>query len=100
MKLQLTIGLVLLAVCSLANAYEGDGQPGCKTAEELDIAVFRDNWDPTSYWKCSTLNEPAARLRCPNEMGFVDSVKDCVSWDDWKWEKPVAPISEVDAEQE
>ncbi|KAH8312825.1 hypothetical protein KR044_013100 [Drosophila immigrans] len=97
MKLQLTFGLVLLAVCCLTNAYNGDGQPGCKTQEELDIGLFRDNWDATSFWKCNELNEPASKVRCPDEMGFMDSLKDCVVWDDWKWEKPVAPPSEVDA---
>lgn len=96
MKLQLTICLVLLAICNLASAYDGDGQPGCKSQEELDIAVFRDNWDATSYWKCETLNEPALKVRCPSEMGFMDSLKDCVNWEDWKWEKPAPPLSEVE----
>lgn len=96
MKMQLTICLVLLATCTLADVYNGDGQPGCKTQEELDIGVFRDNWDPTAYWKCEILNEPASKLRCPSETGFIESLKDCVSWEDWKWEKPVPPLSEVD----
>jgi len=96
MKLQLTICVVLLAACCLTNAYHGDGQPGCKTQEELDIGVYRDNWDPTSYWKCENLNEPASKVRCPDEMGFMDSLKDCVVWEEWKWEKPIAPPSEVD----
>ncbi|KAH8359118.1 hypothetical protein KR093_004463 [Drosophila rubida] len=96
MKLQLTIGIVLLAVCCLASAYDGDGQPGCKTQEELDIGIFRDNWDSTSFWKCKELNEPATKVRCPDETGFMDSLKNCVSWDEWQWEKPVAPPSEVD----
>ncbi|XP_017845391.1 uncharacterized protein LOC108601926 [Drosophila busckii] len=96
MKLQFALCFVILAA-SMANAYDGDGQPGCKTQEELDIGVFRDNWDPSSYWKCETMDEPATKVRCPTESGFMDSLKDCVNWEEWQWEKPVAPPSEVDA---
>ncbi|EDV92619.1 uncharacterized protein LOC6563637 [Drosophila grimshawi] len=98
MKFQLAICLVLLAATSLANAYEGDGQPACRSQEELDVAIYRDSWDPTAFWKCESLNEPASKLRCPAEMGFLDSVKECVPWEEWSWEKPKAPPSELDDE--
>ncbi|XP_017081740.1 uncharacterized protein LOC108115009 [Drosophila eugracilis] len=96
MKLLLALSVLLIISFGLVNAYNGDGQPGCKTQDELDIAVFRNNWDSTSYWKCETLNKPAIEIKCPDEMGFMDSLKNCVSWDEWEWEKPVAPISEAD----
>ncbi|XP_030370600.1 uncharacterized protein LOC115621176 [Scaptodrosophila lebanonensis] len=96
MKPQVVICIsFVVALGALTSAYNGDGQPGCRTQEEVDIGIFRDNWDATSYWKCEKLNEPASRWRCPSETGFMDSLKDCVNWDEWKWEKPAAPLSEV-----
>ncbi|KAH8313585.1 hypothetical protein KR067_008391 [Drosophila pandora] len=96
MKLQIALCAVLVVFCGLVSAYEGDGQPGCKTQAELEIQVFRNNWDATSYWKCEALNEPATELKCPADTGFVDSLKNCVSWEEWEWEAPVAPLSEAD----
>ncbi|XP_017119883.1 uncharacterized protein LOC108141166 [Drosophila elegans] len=96
MKLQLALTALLVISCELVQAYNGDGQPGCKTQAELDIAVFRNDWDPTSYWKCESLNKPAIEMKCPSETGFMDSLKNCVSWEEWEWEKPVAPLSEAD----
>ncbi|XP_068157047.1 uncharacterized protein [Drosophila tropicalis] len=99
MKLQIALCFVIPVVaCNLVHAYDKDGQPGCKTQEELDIGVFRDNWDPTSYWKCEVLNEAATRIKCPSEMGYLDSVKECVNWESWNWEEPAEPISEVEDE--
>ncbi|XP_034661776.1 uncharacterized protein LOC117897186 [Drosophila subobscura] len=96
MKLQVTICCLVVFACCAVDAYSGNGQPGCKTQMELEISVFRNNWDATSYWKCDELNAPATQMKCPDEMGFVDSLKNCVSWDEWEWETPVAPLSEVD----
>ncbi|XP_043656184.1 uncharacterized protein LOC122622078 [Drosophila teissieri] len=96
MKVQLALTSLLVISWGLALAYDGDGQPGCKTQAELDIAVFRNNWDATSYWKCETLNKPAIEIKCPSDTGFMDSLKNCVNWEEWEWEKPVEPISEAD----
>ncbi|XP_017142946.1 uncharacterized protein LOC108156143 [Drosophila miranda] len=96
MKLQLTVCSLLVIACCVVDAYNDDGQPGCKTQTELDIAFFRNSWDPTSYWMCDELNVPATQMKCPEETGFVESLKNCVSWDEWEWESPVAPLSEVD----
>ncbi|XP_017057161.1 uncharacterized protein LOC108098609 [Drosophila ficusphila] len=98
MKLQFALSALIVVLCSLgfAQAYEGNGEPGCKTQAEIDIAVFRNNWDATSYWKCESLNQPASEMKCPSETGFMDSLKNCVSWEEWEWEKPLPPISEAD----
>jgi len=78
-----------------ANAsYDGDGRPGCKTEEEMNIKVFRNTWDSTRYWVCENMNEPAVQVTCPPETGFMQSRKDCVSWEEWQWEEIVPPISE------
>jgi len=26
----------------------------------------------------------------------MDSLKNCVNWEEWEWEKPVEPLSEAD----
>lgn len=96
MKLQLSLCVLLVVSCGLARAYNGNGQPGCKTQAELEIGVFRNDWDPTAYWKCESLNKAGSEVRCPTDTAFMDSLKNCVSWDEWEWETPVAPLSEPD----
>ncbi|XP_018785622.1 PREDICTED: uncharacterized protein LOC108966924 [Bactrocera latifrons] len=88
--------LLLVLTAPAAFAMLGNGQPNCTTQEEIDIRIFRNNWDPTSYWICEELNEPAILGRCPEQMAYLDSVKDCVSWDDWQWEQPADPLTAVE----
>lgn len=85
--MQASLVLLLFLTVTTALVMYGDGQPNCTTQEEIDIHIFRNNWDPTSYWICEELNELAILGRCHEQMAYLDSVKDCVSWDDWHWEQ-------------
>uniref|UniRef100_A0A182TB50 Chitin-binding type-2 domain-containing protein n=1 Tax=Anopheles maculatus TaxID=74869 RepID=A0A182TB50_9DIPT len=62
-----------------------NGEPGCKTKEEIEQGVWRHNYDPTRYWECTKLNERAI-LRSCQDQAFHPTQLDCVDWDDWEWE--------------
>jgi hypothetical protein len=61
----------------------GNGQPLC-IQEEMD-RLWRNNWDPTRFWQCVTLNTPAVMVICPTNTGFMESAQQCVSWSEWEW---------------
>lgn len=74
--------------CSWNN---GPGQPACKTDEELKVKLYRNNWDPSSFWQCETLNKPAEYKRCPDEFLYNSELKQCVVWSTWKWTEECDP---------
>lgn len=89
--------LVLVAIVAGADDLDHtNGQPGCRTQAELNQRFYRNNWDPTSYWVCDTLNERARAVRCEvvegRPQGYMDGVG-CVEWQYWAWYSPVAPPS-------
>ncbi|XP_011192913.2 uncharacterized protein LOC105218799 [Zeugodacus cucurbitae] len=88
--------LLLISVATTAFVISGDGQPNCTTQEEINTRMFRNYWDPTSYWVCEELNELAVLERCPVEMAYQDNLKECVSWDDWQWEPPILPLTNIE----
>ncbi|CAD6992318.1 unnamed protein product [Ceratitis capitata] len=87
--------ILLLIVLAIATALlkPGDGKPTCTTKAEIDIGLFRNNWDPTLYWKCEVIDELPTLERCPDQMAYLDSIKDCVSWEYWQWEEPIEPLT-------
>ncbi|CAD7082264.1 unnamed protein product [Hermetia illucens] len=95
--MKLVILLVFLGGCWAAPAdcgcsYDhGNGQPGCKTAEELG-RLWRNNWDPTAYWKCEAAGQPAKLVRCSGQA-FSDAEQKCVDWSCWVWTPPCDPPS-------
>ncbi|XP_035781067.1 uncharacterized protein LOC118460679 [Anopheles albimanus] len=97
MKVTLLLALVLalLAEVTLGGRCVRDntnGEPGCKTKEEIDQRFWRHNFDPTRYWECTRLNEPA-ELRTCQDQAFHPSQLECVDWDSWEWEPVCAPLS-------
>ncbi|CAD7082263.1 unnamed protein product [Hermetia illucens] len=95
--MKLIILLVFLCGCWAASfdgecEYDhGDGQPGCKTEEELG-RLWRNNWDPTAYWQCEEANQPAKLVRCPG-LAFSQNEQECVDWSSWEWTPPCDPPS-------
>ncbi|XP_055907759.1 uncharacterized protein LOC129942736 [Eupeodes corollae] len=85
-------GVLIIGFCSAALIHD-DGQPGCKLQAELVIESFRNTWDPTRYWSCKQRDQAAVSVRCPDQTGWLDSVKKCVDWDNWSWEEPTPPMS-------
>lgn len=92
---------VFAAVIVLAAAYDGNGQPGCKTPEELSPnPKWRNNWDPSAFWECVTLGEAAEPRRCEEvsekgseKVAFDALTQECVTWAEWKWSETEAPLS-------
>ncbi|XP_059623006.1 gamete and mating-type specific protein A-like [Phlebotomus argentipes] len=111
--LHFAVVLVVLATC-LANTtdrpsstttkeypcrvdYKTCGRPHCKSAAEFGRR-WRNNWDPTSFWLCVKLNEPAKLVKCEDtdEGGSAYYNGECVDWDDWCWTPPCKPLSSAD----
>lgn len=85
--------LILFALFALASACtrtDTDGRPECNAAQMAQI-YYRNNWDPTAFWVCQTLNTPAQGFRCPNPQGFMRSLGTCVDFSVWEWEEPCLP---------
>lgn len=100
--------IVLFAVLAVvaANAvYNGDGRPGCQTAEELaPNAFWRHSWDQSAFWKCETQGVNAVYGRCEELTegrftAFSPQLRECIDQADWVWEAPVAPLSPADPNQ-
>ncbi|XP_055853631.1 uncharacterized protein LOC129917237 [Episyrphus balteatus] len=88
----LAIFVLIIGLVSAGNIHD-DGQPGCKTPEELEVVNYRNHWDPTRYWSCTQKGQSAVSVRCPDGQAWLDSQKKCVDWENWNWEEPVHPPS-------
>ncbi|XP_055923665.1 uncharacterized protein LOC129954048 isoform X3 [Eupeodes corollae] len=88
--LVLVAAFVALFSSAAALYSNTNGEPKC-TASNVQIGIFRNNFDPTRYWLCDSVGAAAKEVGCPNESGFLDSQKKCVSWTDWVWEQPNDP---------
>lgn len=53
---------------------------------------WRNNWDPTRFWRCDTLNGIARTVRCAEEVGqdwgWLEAAGTCVPWGSWRWTFP------------
>ncbi|XP_037955434.1 uncharacterized protein LOC119685266 [Teleopsis dalmanni] len=80
---------LIVAALACANAdcnSDGNGQPDCVGARAGQ--KYRNFWDPTHYWSCASDGAEADNVECPIATGFLDSVGECVSWDQWVWTPP------------
>lgn len=93
MKLFATCAILLALALGSEAILLGNGQPGCKSEQEIQDKYYGNFYDPTSYWVCSELNKDATLERCNDMTAFLPSQRKCVSWDDWAWEAPIAPLS-------
>ncbi|XP_055703423.1 uncharacterized protein LOC129801949 [Phlebotomus papatasi] len=103
--MKIVAALLLCALVVLAVAVDDEslrdhtnGQPGCRTQEELDRRFWRNNFDPTRFWECTTLNQAASAVTCEEHTGQVglawfDERQECVDWSEWQHTMPVAPPS-------
>ncbi|XP_022208134.1 uncharacterized protein LOC111064688 [Drosophila obscura] len=62
---------------------DGNGKPDCAGNVGKQ---FRNFWDPTRYWLCSTAGEPDVKL-C-NQTGYDPVSQACVDWSEWQWYAP------------
>jgi hypothetical protein len=69
----------------------GSGQPACNEKEY--VRLWRNNWDPTRYWKCKGLNQAAVAVHCADNTAFSDKKQCCVVWQEWTWTTPCDPPS-------
>ncbi|GAB0099610.1 hypothetical protein DMENIID0001_154970 [Sergentomyia squamirostris] len=103
MKIALALVMCTLVVLAAAEIDwsqldHTNGQPGCRTAEEVATRVWRNNWDPTRFWVCETQGQAAVVELCPQVPGlgslaFMTSRGECVPWSEWDHEFPLAPPS-------
>ncbi|EDW45145.1 uncharacterized protein LOC6617079 [Drosophila sechellia] len=80
--------------CSGAAVAKPTGQPGCQTAEELEVAFYAHFYLKSSFWVCSTQGVPATLAQCPVASAWLDSAKACVPWPQWVWSPTVQPPSQ------
>ncbi|KAH8417777.1 hypothetical protein KR222_005751 [Zaprionus bogoriensis] len=95
--LPLLLGLLALALvsCSSAAAFgKPNGQPGCQTEEEIEVALYPHFYIKNQFWICQTLGVPATIAYCPIATAFLNDAKACVAWVDWYWTPTVAPPSQ------
>ncbi|XP_058067368.1 uncharacterized protein LOC131216805 [Anopheles bellator] len=71
-----------------------DGQPLCNAAE-VPLQFWRNNWDPTAYWECTTTGTAATYRRCPTEGMFDSATRTCINWFNWEWTPTCKPPSRV-----
>lgn len=101
-RLYLLVIIVLMVIAAVAQSKNYDGQPGCKTQEEVDQRDWRNNWDPTRFWRCEKLNEDSKAVTCSQDIGlegylFDSTVNKCVTAESWNWADTRAPPSEPDS---
>ncbi|KAJ6645326.1 F-box-like/WD repeat-containing protein ebi [Pseudolycoriella hygida] len=82
------ISVVLLHLTAGQTQSYGNGQPKCNDAAELN-RLWRNNWDPTSYFQCVTQGLPASLVRCKG--AFIESAQRCGDWLEWVWQTPFDP---------
>ncbi|XP_005175117.2 uncharacterized protein LOC101890863 [Musca domestica] len=96
MHSQIAVALVLIAFAVLCQGQGNPlftGQPGCLTQEELTVGVYRHFRNTRAYWRCQVLGVAAIFELCPQTHKFLDTVKECVPWNQWVWTPTVAPPS-------
>lgn len=71
-----------------------NGQPGCKTLEEVQKRYHPNPDDITRYWECLGLNEMAVCQRCPDDTVF--ELERCVKAGTEIWYKSEPPRSAPD----
>jgi hypothetical protein len=87
----------LIAICIGSIAAQeceynhGNGRPACVAADMGRL--WRNNWDPTRYWVCSTENTPAESVSCETGTGFYEPSQGCIDWNVWQWTFPCDPPS-------
>ncbi|XP_050072839.1 uncharacterized protein LOC126560931 [Anopheles maculipalpis] len=97
MKAVLFLAVIALFV-ALAHGQTGcvrddtDGRPLCNAAE-VTARLWRNNWDPTAYWECTTVGVAAVARRCPTEGMFDSATRTCINWFDWVWTPTCKPPS-------
>nr|XP_019565312.1 uncharacterized protein LOC109433336 [Aedes albopictus] len=82
----------LIAVAAACVRDDSDGRPACN-AEEMTQGRWRNNWDPTAFWQCTTANTAATLVRCPTEGMFDPTTLTCINWFDWVWQPTCKPPS-------
>ncbi|EDS31495.1 conserved hypothetical protein [Culex quinquefasciatus] len=84
----------LLALAAGCIRDDSDGRPDCNAAE-MTARLWRNNWDPTAFWECTTANSPAEPRRCPTEGMFSEATRTCINWADWAWTPTCRPPSKI-----
>lgn len=84
---------MIIAVVLARGYSHGHSQPGCRDPQEVAQGAWRNAWDPTRFWRCTTLGVPAENVRCPDTYMFLESRLECVPWNDWVWSEPQDPIT-------
>lgn len=56
--------------CRMPGDRPTNGQPGCKTEEEIQQRYHTNTDDPTWYWECPGLNQLAICRQCPDDNIF------------------------------
>ncbi|KAJ6634189.1 hypothetical protein Bhyg_17413, partial [Pseudolycoriella hygida] len=58
----------------------GNGQPSCSDPSEFN-RLWRNNWDPNSFFRCDNAGVPATLVRC--QAAFIESAQRCGDWSEW-----------------
>ncbi|KAL7728769.1 hypothetical protein ACLKA6_004133 [Drosophila palustris] len=91
----LALCLAFISCCSAAAAYgKTNGQPGCRTEEEISVGSYPHFHNKKQYWVCETLGVPARIAFCPVETAFLTAERICVPWAEWYWSPTVLPPSQ------
>lgn len=90
--------VVILTLMHPSQAYPPyNGQPGCKTEEEIKAQNYRHFHNKTLYWRCTVIGQPATLERCPKAFGFLEPERKCIHFRYWYWTPPVQmPPSQPD----
>ncbi|XP_037954308.1 uncharacterized protein LOC119684354 [Teleopsis dalmanni] len=85
MKFVFAFALIIAALaCINADCDpDGNGQPDCTGVTAR--TVYRNFWDPTRYWVCSS--GQLSSENCPINTGFL-TIGGCVDWSKWDWVAP------------
>jgi hypothetical protein len=75
----------------------GNGKPACNDKEFPRL--WRNNWDPTRYWKCEGLNRAPVEVHCEENTAFSQPKQCCVPWQQWSWTAPCDPPSVKDVKE-
>ncbi|EDW27994.1 GL27218 [Drosophila persimilis] len=67
-------------------------EPGCQHPAEIGMAQ-RHCIDPTKFWQCYALGNPAKLKYCRPNMAFDQDRNACVPWIAWVWQPCLEPVS-------